>query len=100
MAKLRLPMKEPSALCTSLVILFTVVFSYMGFRNRTVEEKNIFHPESILAGKEFHRLITSAFLHADWGHLLFNMLSLYLFGRGVELVFGTAHFLLIYFGAI
>src|SRR3989442_4929370 len=93
-------MNEPSALFTSLLMLLTGVFSYLGFRNRAVEEKYIFHPASILAGKEYHRLVTSAFLHADWGHLLFNMLSLYLFGRAVEFALGPGHFLLIYFGAI
>src|SRR5438067_1621850 len=93
-------MNEPSALFTTLLMLLTGIFSYLGFRNRAVEEKYIFHPTSILAGKEYYRLVTSAFLHADWGHLLFNMLSLYLFGRGVEMFVGSGHFLLIYFGAV
>src|SRR2546427_4329179 len=93
-------MNEPSSLITSLLMLLTGVFSYLGFRNRAVEEKYIFHPTSILAGKEYYRLVTSAFLHADWGHLLFNMISLYLFGRNVELLVGKEHFLLIYFGAV
>jgi membrane associated rhomboid family serine protease len=93
-------MNEPLALCNSLVILVTVAVSYAGFRNPGVEEKYIFRPESILAGKEYYRLVTSAFLHAGWGHLLWNMASLYLFGGPLEWSFGKTDFLLIYFGAV
>jgi len=93
-------MNEPSTLCTTLLIVVTGVWSYLGFQSRAVEEKYIFHPQSILADKEYYRLVTSAFLHADWRHLIFNMISLYLFGRGVEFALGAAQFLLIYFGAV
>jgi membrane associated rhomboid family serine protease len=93
-------MNEQLALCNSLVILVTVVVSYAGFRLPGVEEKYIFRPESILAGKEYYRLVTSAFLHAGWGHLMWNMVSLYLFGGTLERALGKTDFLLIYFGAI
>ena len=77
-------MNEPLALCNLLLILVTVAVSYAGFRDPGVEEKYIFRPESILAGKEYYRLVTSAFLHAGWAHLAWNMVSLYLFGRVLE----------------
>jgi len=93
-------MSEPLAWCNFLVILATVAVSYAGFRNPGVEAKYIFRPESILAGKEYYRLVTSAFLHAGWGHLLWNMVSLYLFGGTLEWALGRTNFLLIYFGAI
>ena len=93
-------MNEHIALFNSLLIGLTCLVSWLGFRSREVEEKYIFEPEAILAGKEYHRLVTSAFLHAGWGHLLLNMFSLYLFGSSVEIAFGSANFLLIYFGAV
>ncbi len=74
--------------------------SYLGFRSGAFEERYIFDPQRILAGKEYYRLVTAGFLHADWGHLLLNMVSLYLFGNLVEANFGAAQFLLIYFGAV
>src|SRR3974390_2787928 len=89
-----------SASCNLLVILITCVISYLGFRNREVEDKYIFNPESILAGKEYYRLVSSAFLHAGWGHLFWNMFSLYSFGNVIELLYGRGEFLLIYFGAV
>src|SRR6266404_4304431 len=93
-------MNERIALFNSLLIGLTCLVSWLGFRRRDIEEKYIFEPEAILAGKEYHRLVTSAFLHANWGHLLLNMFSLYLFGSSVEYAFGPGHFLLIYFGAV
>ena len=60
----------------------------------------MFRPERILAGKEYYRLVTSAFLHSGWNHLLWNMVGLYIFGRAVEWSLGVADLLLIYFGAV
>ncbi len=93
-------MNDSAHLCTYLIILGTCVFSYLGFKSRAVEEKYIFNPESILAWKEYHRLVTSGFLHSGWNHLLLNMLSLYWFGGPIESEFGKVNFLLVYFGAI
>lgn len=40
--------------------------------------------------KQYYRFITSGFLHADWMHLIFNMFTLYFFGRNLELIFSAA----------
>jgi len=93
-------MNDSTPLCTYLIILGTCIFSYLGFKSRAVEEKYIFNPETILAWKEYHRLVTSGFLHSGWNHLLLNMLSLYWVGGPIEMAFGKANFLLVYFGAI
>ena len=93
-------MNEPMAWCSLLLIATTCGVSYAGFRSREVEQKLIFQPDSILAGKEYYRLVTSAFLHSGWNHLLWNMLGLYLFGRTIEWSLGAADLLLIYFGSV
>jgi membrane associated rhomboid family serine protease len=85
---------------TFVLIVVTCVFSYQGFKNWHFTQRYIFNPEAILAGKEYHRVVTSAFLHADWQHLIFNMLTLYLFGTGLEFFLGRGNYLLVYFGAI
>jgi membrane associated rhomboid family serine protease len=41
--------------------------------------------------------ITSMFLHGSWGHILGNMLFLWVFGNNVEDAFGHVRFLLFYF---
>ena len=93
-------MYEPVAICTTLLILGTCVASYLGFRSREMEEKYIFCPARILVGKEYYRLVTSAFLHSGWGHLVWNMVGLYSFGRALEWSLGKGGFLLVYFGAV
>src|SRR4051794_17847862 len=93
-------MHEPSITINTLLIILTGVWSFLAFRNPALEERFIFHPGSILAGKEYYRLITSGFLHADWNHLILNMLSLYFFGPSVEFMLGPTKFLLIYFGSV
>jgi membrane associated rhomboid family serine protease len=42
-------------------------------------------------------IITYMFLHADFSHILFNMLGLYFFGPRVELELGSRRFLTLYF---
>lgn len=49
-----------------------------------------------VASGDWWRLITSAFLHANIFHLLFNMLALWWFGTPVELFLGRVRFLLVY----
>lgn len=50
--------------------------------------------------KQYYRLITYAFAHGNFLHLLCNMVSLYYLGRYVEYKYGHAKFLLILFFSI
>ena len=93
-------MNEPSAICTIIIIVVTALSSFVGFSDPGYTEKFIFAPTEILACKQYYRLVTSAFLHADVNHLLTNMISLFLFGRIMESHVGSAQFLVIYFAAI
>ncbi len=93
-------MNEPVAICTFLIIAATVYASYRGFKEAAFRERFVFDSLAVLRGREYHRLVTSAFLHGDMPHLAFNMISLYLFGRDIELLFGRHTLLLIYFAAI
>jgi membrane associated rhomboid family serine protease len=93
-------MTEPLPVCNLLVIALTCLMSWLAFRNPILEEKYVFDPRAILAGKEYFRLVTSSFLHSGWPHLLLNMASLYCFGGPLEVVFGAKDFLLIYFGGM
>src|SRR4051812_9559729 len=44
----------------------------------------------------FLPLFTSMFLHASWGHLIFNMWALYIFGDNIEDYLGHFRYLLFY----
>lgn len=88
------------AICTLIIIAITVFCSVIGFRDAAFVEKFIFSPVEILAGKQYYRLFTAAFLHADVNHLLMNMITLFLFGRIMESHVGPVQFLFIYLAAI
>lgn len=47
--------------------------------------KLIFHPYTVKREGQWYRFISSAFIHGDWMHLLFNMFTLYWFGQLIEL---------------
>ena len=51
---------------------------------------------------EYYRVLTAGFLHADFGHLLFNMLTLFFFGPVLEdrRALGKRDFLMVYFGSL
>ena len=85
---------------TFLIIAATVLVSIVGFGNSQVFDRLKFCVYDVLERRQWDRLVTSAFLHADWTHLLFNMLTLYFFAPALERFLGTPRFLLIYFGAI
>lgn len=84
-----------------IIIAVTALTSYFGFTNRDFFNKNAFNISAIQSGKEYHRFLTSGFLHVDIMHLVFNMLSLYFFSSTffIELI-TIPIYLLIYFGSI
>ncbi len=63
----------------TLVILITVLTSVAGFRDQSLQSKLIFYPKAMNTPDSYYRMLSSGFIHADWNHLIFNMLSLYFF---------------------
>lgn len=74
---------------TILIIAFTVLVSYQGFSNYAVIERLKHYPGRESGGKEYYRLLTSGFVHADWMQLLINMFVLYSFGEYIEMYIVT-----------
>jgi membrane associated rhomboid family serine protease len=85
---------------TLLLILANVIVSYKGFTNQSFFDGYKFEVDRILVNKDYKRLITSGFLHINWMHLIFNMLSLYAFSSILEFSLGGVKFLIIYMASL
>ncbi|MEZ0486863.1 rhomboid family intramembrane serine protease [Fibrella aquatica] len=72
---------------TLLLIAVTVGISLWAWNSPALMDRWIMNPYAVARRGEYYRLITSGFLHADMGHLFFNMLSFYFFGRFTERIF-------------
>ena len=88
---------------TLLFIAVTIVVSWLAFQNPRLLDRLILWPPAVRRG-QVDRLLTHGFIHADWSHLLFNMITLFFFGRLAERVVvglaGPATFVLFYVSAI
>lgn len=89
---------------TLILIAVTVLVSWLAFNNPRLLERLILWPPAIARQHQYDRLITHGFIHADLQHLLFNMITLYFFGRLVEQWYvpyiGQAGFILFYLSAL
>ena len=72
---------------TVMIVIATVLVSWRAFNSPRLLERLILWPPAIERQRQYDRLLTHGFIHADWMHLLFNMITLWSFGRVVEPVF-------------
>jgi len=87
-----------------IIIGITVLISFSVENKPDQKEKMLFVPNLIKHNGEYHRMISSVFIHSDLNHLVFNMISLYFLGNlfeqqmiqiyGVQL--GSINFILLY----
>jgi len=87
-----------------IILIATVVIS-LNLMNKTVSEKYLFIPYRIKNEKEYFRFFSYQFIHSDFTHLAFNMMSFYFLGQHMEMSFineygifkGEVYFLVLYF---
>lgn len=86
-------------LATIAIIAANVLLTLRGFNDRTFFERYKFSIGGINAGQK-ERILTSGFLHVDFQHLLFNMITLYFFANVVINWFSPTKFLIIYMASL
>ena len=75
---------------TLILITITCLVSILCFTGRLDANKLLFHAYSVWHRKEWYRMLTYGLVHGGWGHLFFNMLTLFFFGRVMEQYFAVA----------
>ena len=81
----------------SVLFALILLVSVAGLLSPRLIERAVLRPYWLVRRGEYYRLITSGFVHADVGHLLFNMITFWFFAFPLERVIGTARFLELYF---
>lgn len=69
---------------TFIVLGLTVAVSLLAFSNPKLKQQLILWPPAVRRNNEYWRLLSYGLIHADGMHLLFNMLTLFFFGRYME----------------
>jgi len=96
---------------TLIIVIVTVVVSVAAMRRRELLYRFDLSPARLVHKREYYRIFTHAFLHANYFHLGINMLVLYSFGTYVEQAFSELEregvifsapvfYLLLYVGSI
>ena len=69
---------------TLIIVIITALVSIGGFSSQKIIDDLIFYPPAVSRRNQFYRFFSCGLIHADYAHLIFNMLALYLFGKAVE----------------
>ncbi|MBC8153885.1 MAG: rhomboid family intramembrane serine protease [Bacteroidetes bacterium] len=72
---------------TLALIILTCLVSFYALKNESFLESRMMNPYKVMQRGQYYRLLTSGFIHADLGHLFFNMFSFYFFGSQIESIF-------------
>ena len=96
---------------TYIIIAITGIISFLALSNKGLMSKLLLSPYQIIHSKQWYRILSHALVHADFMHLLINMIVFLSFGLAVESMFkqleassiiGNAnlHFITLYIGAV
>ncbi|MCQ2375311.1 MAG: rhomboid family intramembrane serine protease [Salinivirgaceae bacterium] len=73
----------------AIIIGVTAIVSVMAFSRAELIFRYDFNPYQIIHRGQWYRIITHAFVHANWAHLIVNMLVLYSFGDALVYYFSA-----------
>ncbi|HEY1163693.1 MAG TPA: rhomboid family intramembrane serine protease [Chitinophaga sp.] len=84
-----------------IIIIVTCIISIMSFNRPGEIDKLSMWPYMVKEHKQYYRFITAGLVHADYMHLGFNMLTMWFFGKYIEMAFqdlfgGKIYFLVFY----
>lgn len=81
----------------TLLLAIIVVVSLLALNGRPqIIERHLLRPYHLVPQRQWHTLVTSGFIHADFAHLLFNGFSFWAFGFDLERRLGTPAFVALY----
>ena len=92
---------------TLMLILIIALTSAFAFKQKDIMAQLQFNAYQIYHRHQYYRILTHAFIHSNWEHLIVNMIVLYSFGTAVERYFqqyfgsvGSSYYLILFFGSV
>ncbi|MDE6451944.1 MAG: rhomboid family intramembrane serine protease, partial [Odoribacter sp.] len=90
---------------TYAIIIVTIAMSVICFSNGDLYDKLSLRPYWVVHMREWYRIVSHGFIHADWMHLFVNMFTFWSFGQYIEQVFrymgfGAWAFIVLYMGGM
>ena len=96
---------------TYIIIFITLIVSIVCFGNHPLADRLSLRPYAVIHQRQWDRVLTHGFVHADYTHLLVNLFVFWSFGSNVERLFRTQEFaglvqhgmltfLILYFGGM
>jgi membrane associated rhomboid family serine protease len=87
---------------TYSLIGLTCLISFLAFQNERLFSALALHPSRIYSDRsKAYQMLSYGFVHADYQHLIFNMLSLFFFAPAIEnTVFSSGEFIFLYVSAL
>lgn len=92
---------------TLMLILIISLVSAYAFSQKDTMAQLQFNAFQIYHRHQYYRIVSHAFIHANWEHLIVNMIVLYSFGTAVEHYFqmyfgtlGSYYYLVLFFGSV
>ena len=97
------PPTYPAVLTDSPITLFLLAINVLvGIHSLAIDPETVgrlaFRPVLVRQG-EWWRFFTAGFAHVGFGHLLFNMITLFSFGPVIEQILGPLAYILVYIGS-
>jgi membrane associated rhomboid family serine protease len=83
---------------TILVVIIGV--SVIGLASTKLIQRAMLRPYLVARKTGYAGLVTSGFVHADVGHLVFNLITFYSFAFRLENLIGTTRFVALYFSGL
>jgi membrane associated rhomboid family serine protease len=93
----------PSNLASGAGVLFALMLGASAIAlwvNPKLIDAWALRPYYVARARNYWPFITSGFIHADIGHLLFNAITYYFFAFSLERQIGTAKFMVLYFAGL
>ena len=92
-------MQQKQSIAQSLIVLIVGSFLIQKYLYPGLFDQFVLFGPAVKNG-EYWRLFTVALLHANWMHLIFNMLALWSIGMPVEQIFGRGRYIVLFVGSL